>query len=333
MSVKTSLSRAVRAAAVGATVALVGGLALAGPAAAAESDGAGIDRFGACVAAEGSGRVLLLVDQSRSLQSSDPSNSRSTAATMLTRQLADYASGTGAELEIAVAGFSEDYTESLGWTALDQGSLSGIDDAVKRTAEQQDGQDTDYWQALEGARSTFGQGRDAGSSDSCQMLAWFTDGAIDFTPRPGVEKPYAPGKPLDNAADVTAMTAAAQEGICRDGGLADQLRTSGIVTVAIGLSGGGTQSDFGPLRAIATGTNGGDACGEVQREGSATSTRPTTSKTSSSRSTVSRRPARSRSGTRGAPVSSRSATRASTASSSTRPSAMSASWPRPPTRD
>lgn len=269
MSLKTTLSRAVRAAAVGATIALVGGITLAGPAIAAESDGAGVDRFGACVAAEGSGRVLLLVDQSRSLQKSDPSNARSTAATMLTRQLADYASGTGAKLEIAVAGFSENYTESLGWTTLDQGSLGTVDDAVKRTAEQQDGQDTDYWQALEGARGTFGQGRDASAAESCQMLAWFTDGAIDFTPRPGVDKPYAPGKSLDSAADVTAMVAAAKEGICRDGGLADQLRTSGIVNVAVGLSGGGTQSDFGPLRAIATGSDdqSGDTCGKVQGEG------------------------------------------------------------------
>lgn len=256
-------------------IALIAGFVLvvaavpgAGPARA--DDGTpGVDRFGACVAAQDKGRVLLLVDQSMSLRESDPAGDRTTAAQLLTKQLAAFSASSGAQLDVAVAGFSQDYDPVLGWTKLDAGSLGRVDSAVATAAGKNDGRATDYWQALEGARQTFAQGAPTGSPQPCQMLAWFTDGQLEFLTAPGVTKPYAPGLTLDDAQGTAAVAEAAKQSICRDAGLIDQLRSAGIVTVAIGLGGkreGGDtdKSDFSLLERIATGTDGTTTCGKLQ---------------------------------------------------------------------
>jgi archaellum component FlaG (FlaF/FlaG flagellin family) len=130
------------------------------------------------------------------------------------------------------------------------------------------GQDTDYWLALDGARRTLAEKAPA-SPDvrPCQMIAWFTDGKLDYSTRSDVDKPYAPGRSLDTDADRAAMTRTAQESICRAGGVADQLRSSGIVTIAIGLNGGQSQDDdFDLLKAISTGQSTSiGSCGAVNR--------------------------------------------------------------------
>ncbi|WP_059039798.1 vWA domain-containing protein, partial [Gordonia desulfuricans] len=247
-----------------ALVAAVAGPALAAPD--ADTAGAGVDRFGSCVAAQGKGQVLLLLDESRSLGQSDPQAARITAARYLTEQLASFAASTGADLDVAVSGFSDDYHSYLGWTKLESQSVGTVTSAIDQLRDQAQGQDTDYWLALDGARQTLAQKRpDDGAAQGCQMIAWFTDGQLDFTPRPGVTKPYAEGRTLDTEADREAMIQAAQQSICRSGGLADQLRSSGVVTVAIGLASEGTSaSDFDLLRSISTGqkTPAGP-CGDI----------------------------------------------------------------------
>ena len=221
----------------------------------------GVDRFGACVAGGETGRVLLLVDESRSLASTDPDAARVTAARFLTEQLSTYADDTGASLDVAIAGFSDTYTERKGWTRLSKDSLGSLTSALDGFADRTGGTDTDYWLALDGARTTM----QSGDAPPCRMIAWFTDGELDFTIRSNADKPYAPGVSLNTEQDRATMVEAARTSLCRPGGLVDQVRSSDIITVAIGLAGKDVdEADFDLLKSIATGekTSTG-ACGDV----------------------------------------------------------------------
>ena len=97
----------------------------------------------------------------------------------------------------------------------------------------------------------------------CQAIAWFSDGKIDFTPRP-TSKPYADGVNLDSPTGIDDTTKRAVDSICRPGGMADQLRSSGIIMLGIGLGANKTPSDFDVMSAISTahGLNG-LACGKI----------------------------------------------------------------------
>ena len=127
----------------------------------------GVDRFGACVAGGETGRVLLLVDESRSLASTDPDAARVTAARFLTEQLSTYADDTGASLDVAIAGFSDTYTERKGWTRLSKDSLGSLTSALDGFADRTGGTDTDYWLALDGARTTM----QSGDAPPCRYMA------------------------------------------------------------------------------------------------------------------------------------------------------------------
>lgn len=245
-----------------AAVALLG----AGPAQALPDPGA-VDRFGACVAAAKSAQVLILIDTSGSLTDTDPRAARVTASKYLVGQLADFAAESGAAIDIAVAGFAEDYQPQIDWTRLTTDSVSRVESSLDKFADLNTGSDTDYWAALNGARAALSTRRPAGAgAQTCQALAWFTDGKIDYSQHPGAEKPYAPGHDLGTQDGVNATVAAAQESICRPGGVADQLRSSGIVTFGIGLAPDVQKSaDFDVLKSIVTGeptTTG--PCGEIR---------------------------------------------------------------------
>mgnify|MGYP003606075453 CR=1 FL=1 len=225
----------------------------------------GVDRFGGCLAAQKSGQLLLLVDESSSLKSSDPDANRVKAAQYLAQQLVDYSSRTGVEIDVSIAGFSSGYRQSLGWTTLDAASLAQIDSNLDGFRERNEGNETDYWSALDGARAELAQAPRPAEGRSCQGLAWFTDGKLDFSTS-DTTKPFAPNVKLDTQDGVNAAIAAAQENICRDRGLADQIRSSDIVTFAIGLSPTPEQvPDFDLMKAIATGQSSGSVakCGAV----------------------------------------------------------------------
>lgn len=240
-------------------------LSLATPSTAKSGD-TGADRFGACLAAQKSGQILLMIDESGSLQQTDPHDNRVTAAKYLARKLSQFSADSGINLDIAVAGFSDDYHPVLGWTKLDGTSLPTVEAGIDGFKDRDSGQDTDYWFALDGARSALSSAAKPTEGKSCQALAWFTDGKLDFSQR-NATKPYAPNDNLRTQAGIDATIRAAQESICRDGGLADQLRSSGIVTLAIGLAPKAEQTaDFDLLKAIATGepTGAVSTCGAIR---------------------------------------------------------------------
>lgn len=241
---------------------LAGWLSGTAGAAPRKTDDAAVDRYAGCLAAQKAGDLLILVDESGSLKGSDAHAARVDAAKYLVKTLGGYADNTGSKLDVAIAGFSENYQMRQDWTALTTASVDSVDSQLQQLAGHDSGADTDYWLALDGARQSLAD-RAGGNPDRCQAIAWFSDGKIDFTPRPG-SRPYAPGVDLSDQAGVDEMIRRATESICRPGGLADQIRASHIVMLGIGLgakSGGG---DFDVMSAIATGTApNGTRCGSI----------------------------------------------------------------------
>lgn len=242
---------------------LAGLMLLAGwtaPAQAITSKNTGVSRFGSCLAAQKAGDLLLLMDESGSLKESDPDAARVEASKYLLKTLGSYADRVGANLELAVAGFSDTYAPKQDWTRLTEASSGELGNRLNELANANSGIDTDYWLALDGAREALaarGAGPEGGQR--CQVIAWFSDGAIEFTPRP-VVKPYADGISLDAPNGPEETTRRAIDSICRPGGLADQLRSNGVVMLGIGLG----DKDFDVMSAIATGTGlQGMKCGEL----------------------------------------------------------------------
>ncbi|WP_197518687.1 vWA domain-containing protein [Mycobacterium sp. ACS1612] len=230
----------------------------------AEPSGGGAKRFGACLAAQKAGDLVLLFDESSSLQGTDPQAARVQAARYLLQTLGRYADRVGANLEVATAGFSDTYTREQDWTKLTASTADQVGAQLSSIATRNTGIDTDYWLALDGARqelATRGQGPNGGQR--CQAIAWFSDGKIDFTQR-ATSKPYADGVSLDSPTGVADTTKRAVESICRPGGVADQLRSSGIIMLGIGLGANKTPGDFDVMSAISTaqGLNG-MACGNI----------------------------------------------------------------------
>ncbi|QHC57195.1 vWA domain-containing protein [Rathayibacter sp. VKM Ac-2760] len=240
---------------------------------AAESDPA-LGSFGACIAGGGAADVLLLVDESSSLTSSDAALGRVTSATYFVDQLADFATEAGTPVDVQLSVFGDSYSTLLPWTPLGADSVAGVRGSIAALAERVDGFDTDYWTALDGARTDLAA-RAAGRTGtaSCQAIVWFTDGKLDFFPREtsaerdayGTEKRFAPGVELTSAGAAADVRSAAAADLCRGGGLADQLRSSGITVFGVGLTGpGSTDADFDFLRSVTTGTDlAGTRCGDI----------------------------------------------------------------------
>jgi hypothetical protein len=230
----------------------------------AHADPTGASRYGACLAAQKSGDLLLLFDESSSLQQTDPKAARVSAAKYLVQTLGRYADRVKAELNVAVAGFADNYVLHQDWTKLTGATATTMGDLLAQQGSRNTGIDTDYWLAFDGARQALasrGSGQSGG--DRCQAIAFFTDGKIDFTARRLV-KPYANGISLDAPNGIDQTVKAATESICRPGGMADQLRSRNIVMLAVGLSGDTVPSDFDTLSAIATGKGvAGKSCGSI----------------------------------------------------------------------
>jgi hypothetical protein len=234
------------------------------PAAHAEPAGGGAKRFGACLASQKAGDLLLLFDESSSLQSTDPQAARVQAARYLLQTLGKYADRVAANLEVTSAGFSDTFAPEHNWTKLTGSSADRLGSELSSIATKNTGIDTDYWLALDGARQELAsRGPGPNGGQRCQAIAWFSDGKIDFTPRP-TSKPYADGVNLDSPTGIDDTTKRAVDSICRPGGLADQLRSSGIIMLGIGLGANKTPSDFDVMSAISTahGLNG-LACGKI----------------------------------------------------------------------
>jgi hypothetical protein len=168
-------------------------------------------------------RVLLLIDQSGSLARTDPDDQRITGARAVVRSYASLAERVQ-QVEIQVAGFGEDHRPGE-WQVLDQDSLGTALETVDAVGSVEDQFHTDYVYALNGAASAF-----EGSTATCQILFWFTDGQHDLDedliPAGGLERFYFP-QPVtpDNVVEVESLMPSL---VCDAGGYAHVLGDSGV---------------------------------------------------------------------------------------------------------
>lgn len=228
----------------------------------------GIAKFGACMKNKKSADVVILLDESGSLKDSDPAGARVDASKYLVKQWAALARENKVKMAIQSMGFSGSVADASGaWrdAATDERRIT---EELEAFRPRDTGAQTDYWMALDGARSALAERSESGGS-SCQAILWFSDGKLDaFSTYQGVVngkvkeavKPYLKAK-TDNA----SATAAAIKDLCRKGGLADQVRSSGVATFGIGLAAKtATAQDLDLMKSIALGTNN---CGAVSAAG------------------------------------------------------------------
>lgn len=247
------------------TLALAGGLATPAPAA-DDVNKAALQRLGACVSGGGAADMLLLIDRSASLKRTDKDGARVNAAKYVVRQLSGVAQAYRWKVSVAVAGFDTRYEKKLDWTPLNSGTLSGVENVLDGFRAENNGLDTDYWAALDSARRELNARSASGST--CSFIAWFSDGELSIEPRNGGiannsddRKPYMDGNQVGTPEQATAAMASAEKDLCRAGGVADQTRSQGIITLGVGLSTPDSKPDFTLLKGITTGT--GMSCGSI----------------------------------------------------------------------
>lgn len=224
-----------------------------------------VDSFSRCVQREGSADVLILLDQSASLsapytdsqgkdrQATDPQDLRIEAAEDLVGQLKGLPDGSGsdAKVRIAIAGFDGNY-HAGDWTVLDDSSIGTVKDQVRAVGEKDDGRETDYVNALDGARSELAK------SNTCRMLVFFTDGEYD------VDGSYG-AKDYSDAKDWAKVEQDGRDLLCSPKkGPLNALRASGVYVAGVGLSGDGDSGRLGFLRDMIATSQCGQ--GEVQQK-------------------------------------------------------------------
>jgi hypothetical protein len=239
----------------------------------------------ACLAEKKQGDLVLLMDTSGSLgtavngdQATDPKGVRVDAAEVLLDRLAASQAKSGAAIDVALVGFSSDYTVVQDFTPLGQDQLGGLQASVERFRDLDKGFETDFWTALTSLSSTMAQR--AANRDTCQFFIWFTDGELSYGTRDGIpaddprtppetDSKNIPGYEGVRLTDATVgpITDAARNDLCRPGGVADSLRVAGITTIAVGLGGSSAanQPDFGLIQRISENPSGD--CGSQPARG------------------------------------------------------------------
>jgi hypothetical protein len=262
--VKTAITRILRAVLAG--LLLVAGGLVAGlvPPLSAHATETAADSYVACLNGSKRGDLLILIDTSASLRSSDADAARIRAGEYLLRRLAKSADDGKLSLNVSLAGFANRYEPGTEWQELNPGSVDRVLGDIRSYQDRNSGEGTDYWLGLDGARQALSERKKA-ASDSCQGIVFFSDGSLDIDRAPDednnpIDRPYAPDNPLRSQADRDAAKAAATESMCRKGGLADQLRVVPITLFGVGLAAGdATAADFDLMRRVVEGGCGDEA--------------------------------------------------------------------------
>ncbi|KAB1660075.1 VWA domain-containing protein [Pseudoclavibacter chungangensis] len=267
----------VAAAALALGGAVLGAVAPANAAPVGAEPRSAMDDFGACLKGGGAADLLLLVDESSSLGSADPAAARVSSATYFINQLADSAGADGFSIDVQLGVFGDTAETIMGWTALDAANLPTIRDSIASLTNRMDGFDTDYWTALDSAQRELqakaGAGDVGHGAKRCQGIVMFTDGQLSYSPRLtdqerqayGTEKAFAPGIQLTTDQAAAQVRDKAQQDICREGGLADQLTSSKVKLFGIGLTTNAADpSQFNLFQSIVEGKGpDGSTCGSL----------------------------------------------------------------------
>ena len=199
-----------------------------------------------CVSEKGRLAALFLIDQSGSLQETDPLDRRvqamkaAVAALSLNAELKttterDYV------LEVRFDGFGAGYTSSGKWHTLSLSSNAAAEAEIEAFASRDDESQTNYKSGLELAVQALADYERSIGEDACKLLVWLSDGELYLG---------------DEYSDEAEIDAANQ--MCdADSGIADQMRSLDIYTVGFGLTTTtGTQPDFTLMEGLVTGSSG-----------------------------------------------------------------------------
>ncbi|MDO4791016.1 MAG: hypothetical protein Q3999_00845 [Buchananella hordeovulneris] len=234
-----------------------------------------LGEFGACLASEGKGAIVVLVDQSGSLRQTDPDKNRQTAGGYLLRRLASFADSKKVTLDLRMAGFAAAYKPVGDWTPLNGGAVPSLEASLGQISGNLVDYDTDYWNALEYARQDVQQ-RSQATGGGCKAIVWLTDGEFDIDVRDteeaksayGNEKIFAPGVSLDSEENVSKVENVGRDDMCRAGGLADSVRSSDITLLGVALSPtdpAQPKPNFDFARSIVMGKSAAGNCGQIQQ--------------------------------------------------------------------
>ncbi len=265
------------------TLALAALALTAGPAAAEELSPAA-QSLAQCVQNNQRLSVLMLIDESGSLRTTDPSNERVDGIKAALTGLADLAetpvNGTKPEVSVLMAGFyarahpdpSSGGAGSGAWKAVDRETVDVLNTTAGDYARLNHGRATDYGTALIAARQLLKERlveqSAEGGQPPCEALIWFTDGRYSLPRRVGKAGlglpktvPYAPGIELDQPGAGKRAVSAGKEMMCKPGGLMDELADSGVVRFTVALSTQLAPADGQFLSAATTGSAGSQRCG------------------------------------------------------------------------
>ncbi|HMJ75799.1 MAG TPA: VWA domain-containing protein [Iamia sp.] len=235
------------------------------------------DRLAACVGAEGRLLVVLLVDESASLRETDPDDQRVAAARAALRSI-DLLRGTDAAggsiaIDVLVSTFSFDFATVGDWSPLTEETRGAVDDRIAGLADRDESMDTDFHNALDGARRALAdratESTEAAGGNVCKAILLFTDGSYTLGARTteaqrerfGTTKTYAPDIVLDRDEAVREATGLGVAALCREGGVADQVRADNITLVSVPLGEGS-----GLLEALTTGSSEERDCGDPETD-------------------------------------------------------------------
>lgn len=222
-----------------------------------------------CVQANGRLDVLFMVDESKSLEKSDPTGARvdGLTAALISMAQANAASPTPAEIDVALGGFGVDVHRWVEFTPLTRDSVGGLVAESEGFRLRNQELDTDYFAALQQSQSWLSAraaATSAGSKPACQMIVWFTDGQYDIEDRTGPRTSKLPhSKEPDTSIDLAERGAGdrletrGRAVLCEPAGIVDQLRVSKIPIVAVGLNTQASPFDDAYLRSLVE----GEGCG------------------------------------------------------------------------
>lgn len=233
----------------------------------------GLNALGACVQQNRQLAAVFLIDESASLKKTDPEKQRVVAAKTALQTLAglgaqDLGGGTKPRVDVTIAAFGENFTTVDPWRQLSYSNLAQAKTAVDQFTNRDGAFDTDYYAALAGARKelTDHVATMDGATKPCRAVLWFTDGEYSINGRRPAGSPttkdYAPEIQLGTPTAADELLAKGKDLLCQPGGLADQLRQDGGVTIAVALAAGIERKDQDLLQAMATGRGGAQTCGD-----------------------------------------------------------------------
>ena len=143
-----------------------------------------IEQISTCINSEdkNSLNVLYLIDESASLQATDPDSLRVNGIRASLEQFRNVTNERPYfQINRSISTFADKYNIRKNWTKLDQNQLnSDLNWISNEVPNLNNGQSTNWLLALNNAYKQFEQ---VMSTSSCNVMVWFTDGAIDLGPR------------------------------------------------------------------------------------------------------------------------------------------------------